>query len=94
MKTPLLFLALCVMSVAHAGTSSSPVPVAETPAKSSAASADEQQVCETKKKLGSNRVERICMTVAQRRAAKERAQADLQRLGRCSGNDSVCAGSL
>ena len=94
MKTPLLFVALCAMSVAQAGNASNSAPAAETPTKSTTPTADDEMVCEAKKKLGSNRIERVCMTVAQRRAAKERAEADLQRLGRCSGNDSLCAGSF
>lgn len=54
----------------------------------------EPVTCERKKVLGSNRTERVCMTASQRAAAKEKAQADLHRLGRCSGNDSMCAGTL
>lgn len=50
--------------------------------------------CERVKSLGSNRVERVCMTESERLAAQDAAQADLQRLGRCSGNDVVCRGDL
>lgn len=40
---------------------------------------DERMVCERRKKLGSNRRERVCMTVAQQRELRERAREDLTR---------------
>jgi hypothetical protein len=56
--------------------------------------AEKKLHCERKKSLGSNKVERVCMTESERIAAQDAAQADLQRLGRCSGNDVVCRGDL
>lgn len=53
----------------------------------------EEIVCEKKKVAGSNRVERVCMTKSERIAAKDKAQEDLRRFGRCSGNDVVCVGT-
>ncbi|MBB1061771.1 hypothetical protein [Marilutibacter spongiae] len=44
---------------------------------------DNRQVCERRKKLGSNRFERVCMTVAQQREMREQARAQLQRSGVC-----------
>ncbi|MGO4222833.1 hypothetical protein AB4Y64_13395 [Lysobacter sp. TAF61] len=43
-----------------------------------AQAADERLVCERTKKAGTNRVERVCMTVAQRREAQQRARETLQ----------------
>jgi hypothetical protein len=40
---------------------------------------DEQMVCERRAILGSNRKERICMTVAQMREARERARDEMMR---------------
>lgn len=59
-----------------------------------ATKSDDELVCSREKKLGSNRMERVCRTVKQLREERERAQADLHRAGRCSGNDSICSGSL
>lgn len=55
---------------------------------------EDRMVCERKKRIGSNRIERICMTESQRQAARERARDDLQRTGACSGNYSACGRSL
>jgi hypothetical protein len=49
-------------------------------------------VCERKKALGSNRPERVCKTQTEWDAERAKAQANLQRYGRCSGNDNVCVG--
>lgn len=70
-----------------------------TPARADAATteqspAGDRMVCERKKRIGSNRIERICMTESQRQAARERARNDLQRLGACSGSDSACGRSI
>lgn len=43
---------------------------------------DERMVCERRKVLGSNRTQRFCMTVAQRREAQERARNDLDLVDR------------
>lgn len=40
---------------------------------------DERMVCERRKQLGSNRKERVCMTVAQQREMRERARAEMMR---------------
>ncbi len=37
----------------------------------------ERMVCERRKKLGSNRTERVCMTVAQQQEMRERARQEL-----------------
>ena len=39
---------------------------------------DQKMVCEQVRKLGSNRTEKICLTVAQRNAAREAAKADMR----------------
>ena len=102
MKIVMLTLVLCMASVAHANDVKDPAAQAVDPATTApapqadkaAAGKDAEMVCERTKKLGSNMVERVCMTVAQRDAEKKKAQEDISRLGRCSGNDSVCSGSL
>lgn len=38
---------------------------------------DQKLVCEQVRKLGSNRTEKVCLTVAQRKAAREAAKADM-----------------
>lgn len=40
---------------------------------------DERMVCERVKTVGSNRVDRVCMTVAQRELSRERARENLDR---------------
>jgi hypothetical protein len=42
---------------------------------------DERMVCERRAKLGSNRKERVCMTAAQMREARERARDEMMRSG-------------
>jgi hypothetical protein len=61
-----------------------PQPQAKAPAD------DTKLVCERKKALGSHRPERVCKTQAEWDAERAKAQADLQRYGRCSGNDNPC----
>ncbi len=39
---------------------------------------DQKLVCEQVRKLGSNRTEKVCLTVAQRKAAREAAKADMR----------------
>ena len=102
MKIVMLTLMLCMASAVHANEVKDPAadavdPATAAPAPKSdkaASGKDDGMVCERKKKLGSNMVERVCMTVAQRDAEKQKAQEDISRLGRCSGNDSICSGSL
>lgn len=52
--------------------------------------ADERQVCERVKKAGSNRVERVCMTVQQKREAQQRAQRTFE--GRRAGPSDPSTG--
>lgn len=59
-------------------------------AQAKAPADDSKPVCERKKALGSNRPERVCKTQAEWDAERAKAQADLQRYGRCSGNDNPC----
>ncbi|HEY5852399.1 MAG TPA: hypothetical protein VIT62_16755 [Lysobacter sp.] len=40
--------------------------------------ADERMVCERTRKSGTNRVERVCMTAAQQREAREKAQKAME----------------
>lgn len=102
MKIVIFTLVLCMASAVRAnevkGPAAEAVDSATTApapqADKAAAGRDDEMVCERKKKLGSNMVERVCMTVAQRDAEKQKAQADISRLGRCSGNDAICSGSL
>ncbi|GAB3747547.1 hypothetical protein [Lysobacter olei] len=88
MRTALLVVALLWCGASIAGEKAQVVRDGDKPAQ------EDGVVCERKKVLGSNRTERVCMAAAQRTAAKEKAQSDLQRLGRCSGNDSLCSGTL
>lgn len=82
---------LSATSLTHAGE----VTPSDT-ASSSAAAATEGKgvVCEKRKEVGSNVATRICTTEAERIAAKAKAQADVERLGRCAGNEKACSGSL
>jgi len=43
---------------------------------------DERMVCVRQKKLGTNMSERVCTTLNQREAAKERARAEFERANR------------
>lgn len=52
-------------------------------------SAEERVVCERVKSMGSNRVERVCRTVAQRRADRDRA--DKRSIDRALEQRNVCA---
>lgn len=63
-------------------------------AQTTNAETDGKVVCERKRIIGSNRTEKVCMTESDRIAAKQKAQQDLHRLGRCSGNDNICRGDL
>lgn len=72
-----------LIGVAQTGSSGSDMQ-AKAPAD------DTKLVCERKKALGSNRPERVCKTQAEWDAERAKAQADLQRYGRCSGNDNHC----
>lgn len=95
MKVALFIVLVAAAAVAHAGeTANHADPAPLPPAKGVVEADGDRLVCERRRKLGSQRMERVCMTVAQREAAKDAARQDLQRLGRCSGNDSICAGSL
>ena len=87
MRTTVLVFALMWCGVGVAGEKAQADQSGDKPAQ------QEPVTCERKKVIGSNRTERVCMTAAQRVAAKEKAQADLHRLGRCSGNDSMCSGT-
>ena len=89
MKTGLFLIALLAVSSAVAGEKGS------SGGKPTAAPGDRDGVvCETKKELGSKLAKRVCTTEAERTAAKDKAQAQLQKLGDCTGNDSMCAGDL
>lgn len=48
--------------------------------------------CELRKPTGSSRVARVCTTAEERALATAKAQDDLHRLGRCSGNETACRG--
>ena len=94
MKTVLLLIALLATSLAHADDrpQTSGTPTANSEA---AATADDKGVkCERKKELGSNLAKRVCTTESERVTAKEKAKADLQRLGRCADNENACRGDL
>lgn len=88
MKTAFLLFAMSVACVAHAGEK--PEAQAAPAAEAAQAGDDAGLLCERKKETGSNRVTRVCTTEAERMAAKDKAQDDVQRLGRCSGNDVAC----
>ncbi|MGO4222195.1 hypothetical protein AB4Y64_10125 [Lysobacter sp. TAF61] len=90
MKTVLFLIALSATSLAYAGEATS----SDTASSSAAATDDKGVVCEKKKEVGSNVATRVCTTEAERVAAKDKAQADVERLGRCSGNEKACSGSL
>ena len=89
MKTGLLLIMLLAATSAVAYEKASPKGKLTTePSDGKGA------LCETKKELGSKLAKRVCTTEDERTAAKVKAQAQLQKLGDCSGNDSICAGDL
>lgn len=52
---------------------------------------DERMVCEYTRSVGSNRMQSVCMTAAQRQKLRDRAQSELQRPKNCiSGPDGQC----
>ncbi len=95
MKTAIVLLTALMMLPAYANDSAE-VKADSAEVKAVAAEAPkaaengEKMICEKRKIKGSNRVERVCMTEAERIAAKDKAQEALHRLGRCSGNDNSC----
>ncbi|HEY5849582.1 MAG TPA: hypothetical protein VIT62_02270 [Lysobacter sp.] len=91
MKTLLFLIALSATSLAYAADGNS--ATSDKASSAPAAAADGKQ-CEKKKEVGSNVATRVCTTEAERVAAKAKAQADVERLGRCSGNEKACSGSL
>lgn len=52
----------------------------------------ERKVCTREKKLGSNRVERVCRTRAELAREKETARDQVEGWNHCSGNQSLCGG--
>jgi hypothetical protein len=91
MKTVLFLIALSATSLAYAGEA----PLASGTSATAPSAADDKGVkCEKKKELGSNLAKRVCTTESERVAAKEKAKADLQRLGRCADNENACRGDL
>ena len=84
MKHVFCAVLLFAAGIAHAGDSQQPAPASTTATEAGvpATDDDERMVCERRKVLGSNRPERVCKTVAQRREEKERARADMDRLQR------------
>lgn len=57
---------------------------------------DEQGVvCSRQKAIGSNMSKRVCTTAAERQAARDKAQKDVQQLGSCASNDpGTCVGEF
>lgn len=51
---------------------------------------DQRMICERRRPPGSNRIERICMTVAQRRLAQDAAQKDLLGRPNCFQGNLAC----
>ena len=97
MKTVLFLIALSATSLAHAGDRplTTGTPTATSGAAASSETADGEGVkCERKKEIGSNLAKRVCTTESERATAKEKAKADLQRLGRCADNENACRGDL
>lgn len=52
---------------------------------------DERMVCEHTRSVGSNRVQSVCMSAAERDRLRQRAQSELQKPVNCAGL-KVCAG--
>jgi hypothetical protein len=94
MRNTFLLLLRCAAAAAWASDTHAPATDASQAPKAAASEDGNKMVCERVKTLGSQQVKRVCTTVAARAAARERAKTDLDRLGRCSGNDSSCSGSL
>lgn len=91
MRAMYLTAMLCLAPMV--GLAQSPNPGGNDAQPQAKASADGSKlVCERKKALGSNRPERVCKTQDEWDAERAKAHADLQRYGRCSGNDMICTG--
>ena len=48
---------------------------------------DERMICEQTRSVGSNRVQSVCMTAAQRERLRQRAQSEMQKPMNCATND-------
>lgn len=56
---------------------------------------DQGVVCSRQKAMGSNMSKRVCTTAAERQAARDKAQKNLQQLGSCASNDpGTCIGEF
>jgi hypothetical protein len=71
-------------------------PAVEPKKDAAAVKQDEQDVvCTRQKSLGSNMSKKVCTTAAQRQAARDKAQKDVQQLGSCASNDpGTCIGEF
>lgn len=94
MKALVFFVVVGLASSAYAQQAPTSSKGTADPMRTAASTEDEEVICERKKVVGSNVKERVCTTKAERAAAKDKAQRDLHRLGRCAANDVTCTGSL
>lgn len=84
-----MLIALLAPSAAFASAGPSPKPA--EPSKTD----DKGVECTRQKALGSNLSKRVCTTAAERQAAREKAQKNLQQLGSCANNDpGTCIGDI
>lgn len=51
---------------------------------------DQRMICERRRPPGSNRIERVCMTVAERRLAQEAGAKDMQGRSNCFDGNRAC----
>lgn len=84
----ILFALVVLSSPLYAAESATSTPQQESKPDVAAKSDGDRMVCEKTRKIGSNRVERVCMTVAQRAAAREAAERSLNTSSSC--NEAAC----
>jgi len=85
----IVFALALLSSPVFAADSSNETPPAQASNPTTQPAKDpNRMVCERKKTLGSNKIERVCMTAAQKEAAREAARDAMLRGSRCA--DSSC----
>lgn len=82
MRITFLLLMLCASSAAWASDTSAPATAASPAPKAAASDDGSKLVCKRVKTLGSQRVKRVCTSVAVRAEAGEGAKIDAKEVGR------------
>lgn len=67
-------------------------PTSESKPAATAATAEEGLVCKREKPMGSNLSRKVCTTAKQRQEARDKAQNEVARIGRCATQETPCQG--